>query len=133
RPLHPPAVKLFEPMSPWLAACGLSASWDTDPAHSRSAPCEPLASHRFTSLVSSPTLMKLCAASGLHVAEREFAGSLFHELDKPHSAINVLIGSKKFTEGWSSWRVSTMGLMNVGRSEGAQIIQLFGRGVRLKG
>jgi len=29
--------------------------------------------------------------------------------------------------------VSTMGLMNVGRGEGAQIIQLFGRGVRLKG
>ena len=26
-----------------------------------------------------------------------------------------------------------MGLMNVGRGEGAQIIQLFGRGVRLKG
>ena len=45
----------------------------------------------------------------------------------------MLIGSKKFTEGWSSWRVSTMGLMNVGRGEGAQIIQLFGRGVRLKG
>ncbi|MEK7384273.1 MAG: DEAD/DEAH box helicase, partial [Elusimicrobiota bacterium] len=34
---------------------------------------------------------------------------------------------------WSSWRVSTMGLMNVGKGEGAQIIQLFGRGVRLKG
>ncbi|HDR16729.1 MAG TPA: restriction endonuclease subunit R, partial [Desulfobacteraceae bacterium] len=31
------------------------------------------------------------------------------------------------------WRVSTMGLMHVGKSEGAQIIQLFGRGVRLKG
>ena len=26
-----------------------------------------------------------------------------------------------------------MGLMNIGQSEGAQIIQLFGRGVRLKG
>jgi hypothetical protein len=26
-----------------------------------------------------------------------------------------------------------MGLMHVGRSEGSQIIQLFGRGVRLKG
>ena len=26
-----------------------------------------------------------------------------------------------------------MGLMNIGRGEGAQIIQLFGRGVRLKG
>ena len=47
--------------------------------------------------------------------------------------MHLLIGSKKFTEGWSSWRVSTMGLMNVGKGEGAQIIQLFGRGVRLKG
>lgn len=78
-------------------------------------------------------LIKLCEEKGLNVAEREFAGSLFHELGQPHSTINVLIGSKKFTEGWSSWRVSTMGLMNVGRGEGAQIIQLFGRGVRLKG
>lgn len=78
-------------------------------------------------------LVKLCEEKGLTVAEREFAGSLFHELGQPHSTINVLIGSKKFTEGWSSWRVSTMGLMNVGRGEGAQIIQLFGRGVRLKG
>jgi hypothetical protein len=47
--------------------------------------------------------------------------------------VNLLIGSKKFTEGWSSHRVSTMGLMNVGKGEGAQIIQLFGRGVRLWG
>jgi Type III restriction enzyme, res subunit len=78
-------------------------------------------------------LVKLCEEKGLNVGEREFAGSLFLELGQPHSTINVLIGSKKFTEGWSSWRVSTMGLMNVGRGEGAQIIQLFGRGVRLKG
>ncbi len=78
-------------------------------------------------------LVKLCETEGLSVAEREFAGSLFQELSNPQSTINVLIGSKKFTEGWSSWRVSTMGLMNVGRGEGAQIIQLFGRGVRLKG
>jgi hypothetical protein len=78
-------------------------------------------------------LVKLCEEEGLNVGEREFAGSLFLELGQPHSTINVLIGSKKFTEGWSSWRVSTMGLMNVGRGEGAQIIQLFGRGVRLKG
>src|SRR5207247_835592 len=51
----------------------------------------------------------------------------------PESVLNLLIGSKKFTEGWNSWRVSTMGLMNVGASEGSQIIQLFGRGVRLRG
>jgi hypothetical protein len=78
-------------------------------------------------------LVKLCEASGLATGEREFAGSLFHDINRAGSTVNVLIGSKKFTEGWSSWRVSTMGLMNVGQGEGAQIIQLFGRGVRLKG
>ena len=78
-------------------------------------------------------LVKLCQQNGLATGEREFAGSLFHEINQPHSPVNLLIGSKKFTEGWSSWRVSTMGLMNVGKGEGAQIIQLFGRGVRLRG
>ena len=78
-------------------------------------------------------LMKRCKEHGLKTGEREFSGSLFHQINQSHSTINLLIGSKKFTEGWNSWRVSTMGLMNVGRGEGAQIIQLFGRGVRLKG
>jgi hypothetical protein len=78
-------------------------------------------------------LVKLCEQNGLATGEREFSGSLFQEINQPHSPVNLLIGSKKFTEGWSSWRVSTMGLMNVGKGEGAQIIQLFGRGVRLKG
>ena len=78
-------------------------------------------------------LLKLCEAIGLDVSERQFSGSLFHSINTHRSSINLLIGSKKFTEGWSSWRVSTMGLLNVGRGEGSQIIQLFGRGVRLKG
>jgi hypothetical protein len=79
-------------------------------------------------------LCKLCEEQGeLVVTEREFSGSLFRALNDEASTINILIGSKKFTEGWSSWRVSTMGLMNIGRNEGPQIIQLFGRGVRLKG
>ena len=78
-------------------------------------------------------LVKLCGEKGLATDEREFSGSLFHAINQPNSAVHLLIGSKKFTEGWSSWRVSTMGLMNVGKGEGAQIIQLFGRGVRLKG
>ena len=59
--------------------------------------------------------------------------SPFATINERNSSINILIGSKKFTEGWNSWRVSTMGLMNIGRGEGSQIIQLFGRGVRLKG
>jgi hypothetical protein len=78
-------------------------------------------------------LVKLCAENGLATGEKEFSASLFHSINDQDSCVNVLIGSKKFTEGWSSWRVSTMGLMNVGKGEGAQIIQLFGRGVRLKG
>lgn len=78
-------------------------------------------------------LVKLCEASGLSTTDKEFSTSLFHKLNEKHSAVNILIGSKKFTEGWSSWRVSTMGLMNVGKKEGSEIIQLFGRGVRLKG
>lgn len=78
-------------------------------------------------------LCKLCEEhSILVITEKEFAGSLFQGINN-NSTINVLIGSKKFTEGWNSWRVSTMGLMNIGRTEGSEIIQLFGRGVRLKG
>ena len=65
--------------------------------------------------------------------DKDFSTSLFHNINEKDSKINLLIGSKKFTEGWSSWRVSSMGLMNIGKSEGSQIIQLFGRGVRLKG
>ena len=79
-------------------------------------------------------LCKLCEEHPeLVVSDKEFSGSLFAGLDQDDSTVNVLIGSKKFTEGWNSWRVSTMGLMNVGKGEGSEIIQLFGRGVRLKG
>jgi hypothetical protein len=78
-------------------------------------------------------LIQLCEKEAIPTDDREFAGSLFHAINAPHSTVNLLIGSKKFTEGWNSWRVSTMGLMNVGQTEGSQIIQLFGRGVRLKG
>jgi hypothetical protein len=80
------------------------------------------------------SLCKLCEEhTELVVTDKEFSGSLFDSLKEDKSPISILIGSKKFSEGWSSWRVSTMGLMNIGRSEGPQIIQLFGRGVRLKG
>lgn len=63
----------------------------------------------------------------------DFGAPLFGGINQDKSPINILIGSRKFTEGWSSWRVSTMGLLNMGKGEGSQIIQLFGRGVRLKG
>lgn len=67
------------------------------------------------------------------VLESEFAETMFGQINQSSSPVNLLIGSKRFVEGWDCWRVSTLGLMHVGKSEGAQIIQLFGRGVRLKG
>ncbi len=80
-------------------------------------------------------LCRLCEEhpDDLVVSDSEFAQSIFRRVNAADSEINVLIGSRKFSEGWSSWRVSTMGLMNIGKKEGSQIIQLFGRGVRLKG
>jgi len=67
------------------------------------------------------------------VESDQFKKSLFRSINKRDSFINVLMGSRKFIEGWDSWRVSTMGLTNFGRGEGSQVIQLFGRGVRLLG
>jgi hypothetical protein len=67
------------------------------------------------------------------IEEDAISPSLLAHINGPSSPVNVLIGAKKFMEGWNSWRVSSMGLLNIGRSEGSEIIQFFGRGVRLKG
>ena len=66
-------------------------------------------------------------------SEDVLSDSLFNDINNSNSKINILIGAKKFMEGWDSWRVTAMGLLNVGTNEGSQIIQLFGRGVRLRG
>ena len=83
----------------------------------------------------TPNFKKLVMAddSGIMVELDAMSGSLFEDVNRPGTTIEVLIGARKFMEGWNSWRVSNMGLLNIGRSEGAQIIQLFGRGVRLRG
>ena len=57
----------------------------------------------------------------------------FENLDNETSPINVLIGSRKFAEGWNSYRLSVIDLINLGSSKGNLIIQIFGRGVRLRG
>lgn len=80
------------------------------------------------------TLIKNCDDKGIVTKTEEFlSDSLFRLINAKTSNIKVLIGSRKFTEGWNSWRVSTMGLINFAKGEGSQAIQLFGRGVRLKG
>lgn len=79
-------------------------------------------------------LVKNCEKKGIVAKTEEFVSeSLFRSINSPASNIKVLIGSRKFTEGWNSWRVSTMGLINFAKGEGSQAIQLFGRGVRLRG
>jgi hypothetical protein len=76
---------------------------------------------------------KLLAERGIDVKPDAITPSLFDKINQDRSSINILIGAKKFIEGWDSWRVCSMGLINMGKGEGPQIIQLFGRGVRLKG
>ena len=71
--------------------------------------------------------------AGIILEEDAVADSLFDGIGASNTSIDILIGAKKFMEGWNSWRVSNMGLLNIGRKEGSEIIQLFGRGVRLKG
>lgn len=67
------------------------------------------------------------------VEDAVLGGPFFPWIGEDNSPVKVLIGAKKFIEGWNCWRVSSMGLINIGRGEGPQIIQLFGRGVRLHG
>ncbi len=69
----------------------------------------------------------------LEVKADKLTGSLFDGIEAADSPVHLLIGAKKFIEGWSSWRVSAMALLNMGSGEGSQVIQLFGRGVRLRG
>lgn len=78
---------------------------------------------------------KLAAQDDLpiRVGDSDFNHAIFETIKDSSSPVNILLGAKKFVEGWDCWRVSTLGLMHVGKTEGAQIIQLFGRGVRLKG
>lgn len=71
--------------------------------------------------------------SGITLEEDALSASLFEDINRLDSHIHVLVGARKFIEGWNSWRVSSMCLLNIGSQEGSQIIQLFGRGVRLKG
>lgn len=59
--------------------------------------------------------------------------SLFDGISHHNSTINLLIGSRKFAEGWDNYRASTLTILRLGVSEGTLIIQMFGRMVRLRG
>lgn len=78
-------------------------------------------------------LKKALEAVKLVVEDDVMSGSLFAELDAPGSGLNVLIGSRRFAEGWDNFRASSLTLLRLGQGEGSLIIQMFGRVVRFAG
>ena len=60
--------------------------------------------------------------------------SYFKEINSQSSGINILLGSRIFTEGWDSNRPNVVNFINIGVDEGAQkfVLQAIGRGVRIQ-
>jgi len=78
-------------------------------------------------------LKKTLEGAGLAVEEDALSASLFAALDAPDSPVNLLIGSRRFAEGWDNYRASSLTLLRLGQGEGSLIIQMFGRVVRFAG
>ncbi|MFZ4535080.1 DEAD/DEAH box helicase family protein [Propionivibrio sp.] len=78
-------------------------------------------------------LKKKMEENGLAVEEDAMSSSLFAALDAAGSKVNVLIGSRRFAEGWDNYRASSLTLLRLGQGEGSLIIQMFGRVVRFAG
>jgi superfamily II DNA or RNA helicase len=95
--------------------------------------CEPFGLVNVGDASGLMKLLKQSEPDSFVLTERPIAYSLFDRLRAGENKVNILVGSQKFATGWDTARVSTMGLMNIGKGEGSQIIQLFGRGVRLRG
>lgn len=58
----------------------------------------------------------------------------FESLNRPDSAINILLGSRSFYEGWDSNRPNVITYINIGTAVEAKkfILQSIGRGVRIE-
>jgi len=70
---------------------------------------------------------------GIVVENDVLTPSLFADLERKTSDIHMLIGSRRFSEGWNNYRASTLTLLRLGSGEGPLIIQMFGRVVRFWG
>lgn len=104
--------------------------------HDRELGLKAAGSDRYFGVIyigDTPAFMQLAQDAGLATTADALQDSLFDRINEPDSTIEILVGSRKFSEGWNSWRVSNMSLLHLGHTEGSQIIQLFGRGIRLRG
>lgn len=66
--------------------------------------------------------------------ETPLTKSYFRTINNQDSSINILLGSRIFTEGWDSNRPNVVNFINIGVDEGAQkfVLQAIGRGVRIQ-
>lgn len=66
--------------------------------------------------------------------ETPLTKSYFTEINSQNSGINILLGSRIFTEGWDSNRPNVVNFINIGVDESAQkfVLQAIGRGVRIQ-
>ncbi|RAX56646.1 hypothetical protein CCZ01_08905 [Helicobacter monodelphidis] len=57
----------------------------------------------------------------------------FEHINEPHSPINIMMGSKIFSEGWDSNRVNLICFINIGSKNAKKyVLQTIGRGVRIE-
>jgi len=78
-------------------------------------------------------LKNALAGATLTVDDDALSTSLFTQLSNNESSLNILIGSRRFAEGWDNYRASSLTLLRLGQGEGSLIIQMFGRVVRFAG
>lgn len=66
--------------------------------------------------------------------ETPLTKSYFKTINSQESSINILLGSRIFTEGWDSNRPNVVNFINIGVDEGSQkfVLQAIGRGVRIQ-
>ena len=67
------------------------------------------------------------------VVEEMRQESFFRRLNDPESTINILLGSRVFSEGWDSNRPNIVSFLNIGSSNARKyVMQTIGRGVRIE-
>ena len=70
---------------------------------------------------------------GFVTSKEVVSKSFFDDLNSPSSSINILLGSRIFSEGWDSNRPNVINFINIGVSEAQKfVLQAIGRGVRVE-
>jgi superfamily II DNA or RNA helicase len=72
--------------------------------------------------------------SGYDKSNTALTDSYFDTIEEPDNKINLLLGSRIFTEGWDSNRPNVINFINIGVNDEAKkfVLQTTGRGVRIE-